>query len=31
VGFPTAAWHRSRVLEKLHVGNDVELVRMVLA
>jgi two-component system response regulator DctR len=31
VGFPTAARHRSRVLEKMHVGNDVELVRLVLA
>jgi two-component system response regulator FixJ len=30
VGFPTAARHRSRVLEKMHAGNDVELVRMVL-
>jgi FixJ family two-component response regulator len=31
VGFPTAARHRTRVLEKLHVTNDVELVRLVLA
>lgn len=31
VGFPTAARHRSRVLEKMQVGNDVELVRLVLA
>lgn len=31
VGFPTAARHRSRVLEKMNVGNDVELVRLVLA
>lgn len=31
VGFPTAARHRSRVLEKMHVHNDVELVRLVLA
>lgn len=31
VGFPTAARHRSRVLEKLQVHNDVELVRLVLA
>jgi two-component system, LuxR family, response regulator FixJ len=31
VGFPTAARHRSRVLEKMGVVNDVELVRMVLA
>lgn len=30
VGFPTAARHRSRVLEKLQVLNDVELVRLVL-
>lgn len=30
VGFPTAARHRSRVLEKMHVDNDVELVRLVL-
>ena len=31
VGFPTAARHRTRVLEKMHVHNDVELVRLVLA
>ena len=31
VGFPTAARHRSRLLEKLQVTNDVELVRLVLA
>jgi two-component system, LuxR family, response regulator FixJ len=31
VGFPTAARHRSRVLEKMQVDNDVELVRLVLA
>jgi FixJ family two-component response regulator len=31
VGFPTAARHRSRVLEKMQVHNDVELVRLVLA
>jgi two-component system response regulator DctR len=31
VGFPTAARHRSRVLEKMNVGNDVELVRLVLS
>ena len=31
VGFPTAARHRSRVLEKMGVGNDVELVRLLLA
>jgi FixJ family two-component response regulator len=31
VGFPTAARHRSRVLEKMQVRNDVELVRLVLA
>jgi two-component system, LuxR family, response regulator FixJ len=31
VGFPTAARHRTRVLEKLQVHNDVELVRLVLA
>ena len=31
VGFPTAARHRSRVLEKMQVGNDVELVRLVLS
>ena len=31
VGFPTAARHRSRVLEKMSVENDVELVRLVLA
>ena len=31
VGFPTAARHRSRVLEKMGVVNDVELVRMVLS
>lgn len=31
VGFPTAARHRSRVLEKMRVGNDVELVRLMLA
>jgi two-component system response regulator FixJ len=31
VGFPTAARHRTRVLEKMHVANDVELVRLVLA
>jgi two-component system, LuxR family, response regulator FixJ len=31
VGFPTAARHRSRVLEKMNVVNDVELVRLVLA
>jgi FixJ family two-component response regulator len=31
IGFPTAARHRSRVLEKLQVHNDVELVRLVLA
>jgi FixJ family two-component response regulator len=31
VGFPTAARHRSRVLEKMNVSNDVELVRMVLS
>ena len=30
VGFPTAARHRSRVLEKMSVNNDVELVRLVL-
>lgn len=30
VGFPTAARHRSRVLEKMKVVNDVELVRLVL-
>lgn len=30
VGFPTAARHRSRVLEKMGVENDVELVRLVL-
>jgi FixJ family two-component response regulator len=31
VGFPTAARHRSRVLEKMHVANDVELVRLLLS
>jgi two-component system, LuxR family, response regulator FixJ len=31
VGFPTAARHRTRVLEKMHVANDVELVRLVLS
>jgi FixJ family two-component response regulator len=31
VGFPTAARHRTRVLEKMQVHNDVELVRLVLA
>jgi FixJ family two-component response regulator len=31
VGFPTAARHRSRVLEKMHVTNDVELVRLLLS
>ena len=31
VGFPTAARHRSHVLEKMQVANDVELVRLVLA
>ena len=31
VGFPTAARHRSRVLEKMQVSNDVELVRLLLA
>jgi FixJ family two-component response regulator len=31
IGFPTAARHRSRVLEKMQVHNDVELVRLVLA
>jgi FixJ family two-component response regulator len=31
VGFPTAARHRSRLLEKLRVTNDVELVRLLLA
>ena len=31
VGFPTAARHRSHVLEKMQVTNDVELVRLVLA
>jgi FixJ family two-component response regulator len=31
VGFPTAARHRSRVLEKMNAENDVELVRMVLS
>jgi FixJ family two-component response regulator len=31
VGFPTAARHRSHVLEKMRVANDVELVRLVLA
>jgi FixJ family two-component response regulator len=31
VGFPTAARHRSRVLDKMQVHNDVELVRLVLA
>jgi two-component system, LuxR family, response regulator FixJ len=31
VGFPTAARHRSRVLEKMEVNNDVALVRLVLA
>jgi two-component system response regulator DctR len=31
VGFPTAARHRSRVLDKMGVANDVELVRLVLA
>jgi DNA-binding NarL/FixJ family response regulator len=31
VGFPTAARHRSRVLEKMQAENDVELVRMVLS
>jgi FixJ family two-component response regulator len=31
VGFPTAARHRSRVLEKMQADNDVELVRMVLS
>lgn len=31
VGFPTAARHRSRVLEKMEVDNDVELVRLVLS
>jgi DNA-binding NarL/FixJ family response regulator len=31
VGFPTAARHRTRVLEKMQVTNDVELVRLVLA
>jgi FixJ family two-component response regulator len=30
VGFPTAARHRTRVLEKMQVHNDVELVRLVL-
>jgi two-component system, LuxR family, response regulator FixJ len=31
VGFPTAARHRTRVLEKMGVTNDVELVRLVLS
>ena len=31
VAFQTAAKHRTRVLEKLHAENDVELVRRVLA
>ena len=31
VGFPTAARHRTRVLDKMHVTNDVELVRLVLS
>jgi FixJ family two-component response regulator len=31
VGFPTAARHRTRVLEKMLVANDVELVRLVLS
>jgi DNA-binding NarL/FixJ family response regulator len=31
VGFPTAARHRTRVLEKMQVTNDVELVRLVLS
>lgn len=31
VGFPTAARHRTRVLEKMGVDNDVELVRLVLS
>jgi two-component system, LuxR family, response regulator FixJ len=31
VGFPTAARHRSRVLEKMRVANDVELVRLLLS
>jgi FixJ family two-component response regulator len=31
IGFPTAARHRTRVLEKMQVGNDVELVRLVLS
>jgi two-component system response regulator DctR len=31
VGFPTAARHRTRVLEKMSVANDVELVRLVLS
>ncbi len=31
VGFPTAARHRSHVLEKMQVANDVELVRLVLS
>jgi FixJ family two-component response regulator len=31
VGFPTAARHRTRVLEKMRVTNDVELVRLVLS
>lgn len=30
IGFPTAARHRSHVLEKMQVANDVELVRLVL-
>jgi FixJ family two-component response regulator len=31
VGFPTAARHRTRVLEKMEVTNDVELVRLLLS
>jgi two-component system, LuxR family, response regulator FixJ len=31
VGFPTAARHRTRVLEKMQVANDVELVRLMLS